>query len=285
MPRLANVDQVYQELVGTLHARLAVRDWYNTTNAVIGDEFFGRKRTIAGLTGDLRMGYVSGVFGLRKMGKTSVVREIGRRLGIGRQDQKFVFYDLETLPQDLDLAIERLCFDLAQRFQQQLKISGLRTRELASIVQKAESGTAPTPGDLQSALNMALADPRTGEARFALALDEIESLVRSDRDSGYVPAVAEFLGALRSLVQEHSNFNVILAGLTTDPLQQEMLYGRENPLFSWAKTTYLGTLSRVDADEMTRSLGARMGLDWDEQACARCFAETSGHPLLSGAFR
>lgn len=281
MPRADDASETARELVGTLATAVASRDYYDVPTAVTGGNFFGREKAIASLVADIKSGHVTGVFGLRKMGKTSIVKELGRQTNLTVRQQAFIFYDLETLPGDLDVAVGRLCLDLAQRFQHQLGGLGLRTREVAHLVERAERGRMPGPGDLQFALQAVLGGPSSRDANFLLALDEIESLVRSDASlDAHVPAVAELLGALRSLVQEHPNFNVILSGLTTAPLQLEMLYGRENPLFSWAKTSFVGTLARADADLMVTSLGRRMGLTWTNDALQEMYERTSGHAYL-----
>jgi hypothetical protein len=118
--------------------------------------------------------------------------------------------------------------------------------------------------------------------QVVLALDEVESLIGTAEAvrSEHRPEVPEFLGAMRSLVQENENFNVMLVGLTSAVLESGQLYRRENPLFSWAKTFYLPPLTRAEADNLTIRLGKRMAIRWDEAALYALFDESGGHVFL-----
>jgi hypothetical protein len=63
----------------SLHRVLASRDLYRGRNPVTGNDFFGRQETLLALRSELSAGRSIGLFGLRRSGKTSVVREFQRR--------------------------------------------------------------------------------------------------------------------------------------------------------------------------------------------------------------
>src|SRR3954465_10955307 len=89
---------------------------------------------------------------------------------------------------------------------------------------------------------------------------------RIDIHEGEMSSIAQFLGVLRSLVQENRNFTFLLSGLTSSIVEEGRLYGRPNPLFSWAKAYFLAPFKRPEADELATSVGSRMGIDIEKGA-------------------
>ncbi|PCC41542.1 hypothetical protein CIK65_16700 [Brevibacterium aurantiacum] len=121
------------------------------------------------------------------------------------------------------------------------------------------------------------------DTSLVLMLDEIEYLTPSDRidiSEGEMTSISQFLGALRSLVQENDNFTFILSGLTSAIVENGRLFGRPNPLFSWAKTHFLAPFDRTEADELATSVGSRMGIQIDDGALQAFFEATGGHAFL-----
>lgn len=277
VPQTGDDDQVATMLLDSIIARLTTRDRYDETLPVIGSDFFGRHALIMTLTDELSVGNVCGVFGLRKTGKTSLVKELGRRFV--RSDtlhRVFVLRDLETLSSSIAEQEHSLVDDLRVSLLQELRERKLRTHELVELSDRASIA------EFRRALHAVLGHLRRAGAQLVLALDEIESLIGTAEvvRSDFRPEIPEFLGAMRSLVQENQNFNVMLAGLTGAVLENGQLYGRENPLFSWAKTFYLPPLNRSEADNLTTKLGQRMAVRWDSAALDAVFAHSGGHVFL-----
>src|SRR5207247_2992957 len=63
----------------TLDLWLFRRDLYDVRVPVTGKKFFGRERELVALDRSIDDGEWVGLFGLRKIGKTSTIEEIGRR--------------------------------------------------------------------------------------------------------------------------------------------------------------------------------------------------------------
>jgi Cdc6-like AAA superfamily ATPase len=265
-----------EEIWANIVNRLTTTNLYDQTLPVTGRDFFGRQATLKELTSHLVAGRVSGVFGLRKTGKTSLVKELGRRVS-ARQDthQIFVLRDLETLPSaELD-QVPNLLEDLRVNLLAELRTQGLRTFELVELPHK------PTVSDFRRSLHTLLGHINKSDVNVVLALDEIESLVgpASARDSDR-PEVVELLGALRALVQENPNFNVIVSGLTSSILEEGQLFSRENPFFAWASTIFLPRLTSVESKDILVRLGERMAITWDDESAARAAEIADGHVFL-----
>ncbi|WP_167880283.1 AAA family ATPase [Nocardioides guangzhouensis] len=276
LPDQGDAPRLAQQLLVEMKRSLASRNLYDETLPVTGRDFFGRRRILTQLQEEIRQGNVCGVFGLRKTGKTSLIKELGARFATSESSRIFVFRDLETLPMDSPRLGIEFVQDLRDSFLKEFRRRNVRTAELTDL-----SGQASV-GQLRRALQASLADCSKRGIQVVLALDEIEYLVGDSKmlEAASRPEVPEILGAIRSLVQENSNFNVLMSGITSAVTHRGALYGVENPLFSWAKTYYLQPMLRPEISSLTTEVGNRMGIRWDEAALTSLFAHSGGQVFL-----
>lgn len=261
-------------LVELLRDYVFTRDLYYETTPVSGERFFGRKPLLQSLRNDLRDRRVAGLFGLRKAGKTSVLSEL--RTTMTNDRTIFLLRDLESLPSPPQDPIPDLLADLKLNLVHELNQRGVNSRALMAL------NSTPTIGDFRRALQEVLAAAH-GKVELFLALDEIEYLVPADAidiREGDMPSIAQFLGALRSLVQENTSFTFLVSGLTSALIESGRLYGRPNPLFSWAKTYFISPFSRSEADDLAESVGQRMGVRLESGALEALYEATGGHAFL-----
>lgn len=263
------------EMIRLLRDHVYARDLFYETTPVHGDKFFGRKPLLQELKDDIVNQRVSGIFGLRKSGKTSVLQQIGELLITS--SMVTVFVDLEVLPSPPDDPTESFIRTLASRLKSKLGAYPGAAGALEAVL------AAPTPDTLREALEDVLATMASGGSKLVLLLDEIEFLTPTDQldiAEGPFTGVAQTLGVLRSLVQGTDNFTFLLSGLTNDILESGRLYGRPNPLFAWAKARYVGPFSRTEADELATAIGARMGIEIETSALAALYDGSGGHAYL-----
>ena len=187
-------------------------------NWVDGDRFFDRERDIAALREHVAEGTHTLLVAQRRMGKTSLVRELLRRLN-GSPDVETAFVDLEDARDPADAIVQ---ISLASRGLQSIPqragelkeavVSRLSNVHLAAQYEemrfqlRAEinSGTWKSKGD------RLLRDLTRGDGTVVLAIDELSILVNrilKGRDYRMLPenieAAAEFLSWLRRNAQEH----------------------------------------------------------------------------------
>lgn len=281
IPLEPNVDprRGAETILQSLQTEIPARDWYQNYSVVTGDSFYGRRRLISDISGRLREGAIVGVFGMRKSGKTSLVNEIGRRFEMADPDTcVFISIDLESLENaDKSAAFETTVISLiAASFRNRLRESRVRTQELSGL------HPGSTIGQLRTALTASVKDAEKKGIKILLSLDEVESLVGTDREMGSQDRaiVPVLLGILRSLVQEHKNFNVTLAGLTTAPVQKDELYGRENPIFSWAVPYFVPPLTTNEANELVTDIGRRSSYSWTAGALEELNTISGGNILM-----
>ncbi|MCM3555502.1 ATP-binding protein [Janibacter melonis] len=277
LPRnMPSTAQGASTILDALKRCLASRNLYEETLPVTGANFFGRRDLLIDLSDQLRGGKVCGVFGLRKTGKTSLIAELGRQFTVADPDNRiFLLRDLEDLPSDTAQHAAAIQADLTASLLPQLRRRGLRTHELSRL------SSTSSLGEFRLALQASLRHENSAGVQVVLALDEIESLIGGEEDlASERPHVPEFFGLLRSLVQENDNFNVVISGLTNAVLERGVLFGRENPLFAWAKPYYVPPLDNAEAKKLITDLGARMALSWNQDALDAVFHLTEGHVFL-----
>lgn len=251
------------------------RDLFYETTPVRGSMFFGRRALLQTLRDDVKNQRVAGVFGLRKAGKTSVLMQLSDN--VQHADTVTVLMDLEAFPSPPEDPTPEILGELRRKLLLELKQRHLRTQELAELPR------VPTIMEMKTALQTLLRKLEPDGVGVLLMLDEIEYLTPADQidvAEGAMPQVAQMLGALRSLVQESPNFTFILSGLTSAIVESGRLYGRPNPLFSWAKAHYLGPFERAEADELATSIGGKMGIEIEEGALEAIFDASGGHAFL-----
>lgn len=261
------------EIVAALKDRLLTRDLFYETTPVTGNKFFGRRSLLQELRDDIAAQRVAGIFGLRKAGKTSVLTEVGDM--VKSANQIFILRDLETLPSPPTDPIPELVADIVSQVADEL--------EERQIVASPLPRDFKTLGDFRRLMQATLKTLSNRGVRMVLTLDEVEYLTppaKIDVREGDLPSIAQFLSVLRSLVQENGNFTFLLAGLTSSIVQEGRLYGRPNPLFSWAKQYYVSPFRRDEADELATSVGNRMGVHFDPGALEALHEATGGHAYL-----
>jgi hypothetical protein len=262
-------------LISILRDYIYARDLFYESTPVRGDRFFGRRQLLRSMRDDVQSQRVAGLFGLRKAGKTSVLAKLSETMADPKRIT--ILRDLESLPSPPVDPVPSLVKDLVADVADGLQRHGLSSRSLRS------QGSRTDLSDFRRAMQNILRDIATKDASIVLMLDEIEYLTPSDRidiQEGEMTSISQFLGVLRSLVQENANFTFLMSGLTSAIVESGRLYGRPNPLFSWAKSHFLTPFDRAEADELAQSLGGRMGIEIEEGALQAFFEATSGHAFL-----
>lgn len=100
-------------LIKLLRDHIYTRDLFYVTTPVSGASFFGRRTLLQSMRDDVFNQRVTGVFGLRKSGKTSILTQLSEEL----KDDKVVtiLMDLETFPCPPEDPTDDILADLRQR--------------------------------------------------------------------------------------------------------------------------------------------------------------------------
>jgi hypothetical protein len=234
--------------------------------------FFGRSELVNDVVDRHKSGEHSGLFGLRKSGKTSIVYAIERALSF--QGYISVAFDCET-PATHGLR----WFELLQRVVSRYKDVRGSTVRIDFPNRYTESNAAESfQQDMLAIYNS------KKRVRTLLIFDEIERVTPGTASSPHWndhPDFIYFWQTLRAFYQLHTEvITYLVVGTNPKSVEEVRLVGHDNPLFASIPPRYIPCFDVDQVSEMVRGLGAYMGLKFSTDICARLTAEFGGHPFL-----
>lgn len=260
--------QLQQSVRALLASVLSARDLYKGLTPVTGDDFVGRSEVLKRLSSELRTGLSLGLFGLRRSGKTSVVRELQRRALTS--NLLVVLTDLESVA-DLSELPRQLSEDLTDDLR--------ATREVDGNTWIGPSDTQSVDGFSELSTRLKRVADKNRHLSLVVAVDEVESLSQFVADDP--SQVRTFLGSLRKASQATDNLSLLLTGITTKFFDDSMLAPNiDNPLFGFVEPVYLGNFSLEETKYLLQGMGRRMLLNWSDEAMQAVYRRTGGYPIF-----
>ncbi len=277
------VDGRFPPLAEIFRPHLSPYDIFEEKDPVRGRQMIGRSALIADLSRRLQRGQSLGIFGLRKVGKTTLVRAVTDKLDpvsrlpmlpkkftrfdFGRIAVPVVWLDVQGLyPRSLDALAEQLTRDLEHR---------LRLEDLE--LPPRPSGEGQPLAALHHLLQHALLEERQP---VCIVLDEYDLLFESDRGDPAIEGIDELFRMFRGHAQRTDRLALVVIGRDSEFFDHPEMSGRPNPMLNWFVPKWLGPMDPPDADELLRRLGRRAGLDVGEETVRLARWWTGGHPLL-----
>lgn len=277
-----HADELRNKQRGTffLRSRLAERigsfDLYGISSPIKHDKYFyGRDKLVQEIIQRVTTrGENSGIFGLRKTGKTSVLFALQRRL-----------YDRNVLVEYMDCQspglygsrwwqllreiASRLCSSMDSKFGIKVKDDGVYDKENAS-------------NSFNHIIKRIIGYQKIQQV--CLLLDEIEFItpgvsnnLGQHWDEDFVP----FWQTVRSVSQEiNGKLVFVTAGVNPSSVEQSHFLQVQNPIFQLAIPYYLEPLSKDFIREMVRTIGKYSGFTFDEDCYEFLKSAYGGHPYL-----
>lgn len=247
-------------------------DLYSTSHAVTDIlSFFGRSALLADLERRLTSGRSAVVFGMRKVGKSSLLGRLREECpwsvalidleGYAREELKHVYR--EAL-RSWHTALEAKFPDLA----------------LPEWMDDLTAPDATTQAQAFRRTVMNLLDLLADHPRrpgLLLFLDEIDGLLSQ-------PEYLEFAAVLRSVAEDprcEGRFALLVAGLEPTLNRVDWMGGRRNPFYAFFGEAGLGPLEPEDACMMVESIGSQMGIKYEDEALDLLVKTGGGHPFLT----
>ncbi|GEN13186.1 hypothetical protein MFU01_82230 [Myxococcus fulvus] len=261
-----------------LGARLATHDIFDERDPVRGRHVIGRRDEIRALTRQVIEGKSVGLFGLRKVGKTTLIRKVTDDLDphsidttplenqINNNHSRALVFFTDT--QDItEMSLERVLALLCRKLCRRLSLEGI----------SVSAPQHPSMKNFERILDKALG---TTNLPLCLVIDEYDYLYEPVPIRG----LSILLRLLRAKAQETRRLALVIAGRDPGLFQAPKLEGMPNPVMGWFQETWIGPFDKDSANEALKKLGRRVGLDVGPETLNTAFEWTRGHPMLHRQF-
>ena len=239
--------------------------------------FFGRGPLIHQLLNKILNRQNFGLYGLRKMGKTSLIFQLREGLP---SNILLLYIDLQGVASG---TCAELCGVIADELR--IQMDAKAPASPATLITPLHSGQMPLADALSgmdAALAAALGAMGQGgqDARILLVLDEIERMIPRAGHPGF-NGFEEFFRLIRGMYQQRRQ--VVSAVVGADPTLCRLgkWEGVDNPVFQYYDEVFLAPLDRGECDAMVQGLAAILGLDFQPESLRKLYAETAGHPFVT----
>lgn len=234
--------------------------------------FFGRDEFVLMLRDQIKNYQNAGVFGLRRIGKTSVLLALKRSINssdIGR----CVYFDCSN-----PAFYKKHWWECLKI----LYIEILNETDLADQI-----SVSPKDMDSESAPILFFEGikeviSKVPENRLSLMLDEIEWIsFRISCEEHWNAEFLPFWQTMRSIHQSTKGaFTFIISGVNPKCVEDESIGGYDNPLFGFIKPHFLKPFDVPSAINMLETLGRYMGIKFNSEFYSILVERYSGHPFL-----
>lgn len=234
--------------------------------------FFGRTQIIQHLVARHDSSENSGLFGLRRSGKTSVIYGVERSMAV--RGKKTAAIDCQS-PSVHQVRWNELLHRVAEAVRD--------AKESKAKISERSAYTPQMASDLFEQDMLRIHSSKKAEA-ILLIFDEIERISpataasehwRTDNDFVY------FWQSIRSFFQRNRGvFTFMLVGTNPACIEASTINGQDNPIFGFLPHEYLAPFEVDQVAEMVGRLGRYMGLDFDPMLFGRLTDDFGGHPFL-----
>ncbi|RPD44481.1 ATP-binding protein [Paracnuella aquatica] len=237
--------------------------------------FFGRNEVVQFFYDKFKTGENSGLFGLRKIGKTSVLFALRRYLAF--RNEIPIFLDCQEpsfhLRRWFD-ALEYVIRNTVQYLKSDLQID----IEVSSDSYSDLNASERFQNDL---LHI---NSQIDQKRILIIFDEIESITFGISPSQHWFEGGDFIyfwQAIRAIYQKRPNlFSFIIAGVNPKAIETSVINGFDNPIYRMITATYLKFFDTKSTKDMVSGIGNYMGMNFDEEIYTYLSEDYGGHPFL-----
>lgn len=263
-------------LRGRIAEAIGALDLYGMSSPITADkDFFGRDDLIQTLaTRSLMHHESSGLFGLRKTGKTSVLFALERRV---RERPVIVEYTDCQSPGIHSMRWWQLLAEISTRLFKKVQVNAQESRFHDTHLVDADASRAFTH-DIKLIAEK-------GNVAIILVFDEIEYITHGlsgalgrHWDGDFHP----FWATVRATQQEsRGKLTFVVAGVNPSCVEKSHFDTIPNPIFQLAVPQYLEPLRVEGIRSMVRTLGRYSGLDFNEDVYRYLSDTYGGHPYLT----
>ncbi|SCE63661.1 serine/threonine protein kinase [Micromonospora haikouensis] len=270
-----------QDFRALLQAQSYARDLYDLPGAVTKtQDFFGRRRLLERLRQEITSGTGhQGIFGLRKIGKTSLVNRLAQLV---REDGRCFVAQIDlqraaAIRPDSNYILWSIGQAIYDSHRHVRDVRGYRLFGQYGLFSDI-SHTDTVCELFDHDLNLLISQRRR---KVAVFLDEIERILPPGATSAVQKSFVKVWRILRGLDQQFpGRLSFIISGTNPKCVEDSKVGEDDNPVYNYFTREYLKPLRREEAYDLLTTIGGRIGLQWDTPSLAASYAQTGGHPAL-----
>ena len=277
----SDVKVLREDFLRELQVRLYSADLYNVSTAIrSAEDFFGRKGLITELTAELRQGSRHlGIFGLRKMGKTSLLYRIVSSL---RNTESAYVAQLELERIDsinptgeyFLWSMGEAIFDSHRSIRRIDDLRLIGRYGLFSDISEREPIWELFDHDLRYIIQRI-------NRPLVVAIDEIELMWPTPGRPDWGDSFVRVWRLLRGIDQSiPGKISFLVSGTSPQCVEAHNIGDRDNPVYNFFDVRFLPPFSQNESEQLLSQLGSRMGLSWSDEAVAAIYRQVGGHPFL-----
>lgn len=251
------------------------RDLFAFSSPLKSESFFyGRTGILNFIYEKYRNGENAGLFGLRKVGKTSVLHAVQRFLDARGEPSVLIdcqnpSVQLRSWNELLYLVVERLIEDAGVPF-------------LKSLLKESRYQPKTASQSFESDLKQ-ISQYLEGK-RVLLMFDEIESITFELSRQPQWREGGDFLlfwQALRAIYQSNDElFSFVLTGVNPKAIETSRVDGADNPIFRIVSPLYLEFFKHDEVSKLVAETSRYMGLSFNPEVISSLTTDFGGHPFL-----
>jgi len=254
--------------------------YYYTQKVTDSHMFYGRLGDAEKLISLIKRDINTGIFGLRKIGKSSLQMYLQRQLRKVRELYPVIISLQRSTP-----SAKGIFCDILEGLKMEIK--GKEPSVKIPFLKYDEKPDG-SPEELARFFRKDLMELRNimpHGARVILFIDEIDLIFPDENNRQYhrdyhaVFTVFRGLGeADKFLILSVQGFSSRINSVNHFPQDFSL---SENPVFQFFTDVNMGNLSEKDSSELVRGIGALMGITYTEESLERIYYEAGGHPYLT----
>lgn len=235
--------------------------------------FFGRNNIVQSFYDKYSLGEQGGLFGLRKIGKTSVLFALERIIEL--RGGNSIYIDCQN-PSIHKCRWNELLYKII------LEI--LNKYELSSTIVNPECKYTEKDAAKCFEEDISILSNELNNRRILLIFDEIEHITFNTSISRQWTDDHDFINlwqTIRSIFQkDNSYFSFIITGVNPLCIETPSIDGYDNPIFGMINPIYLDLFNIKDVRDMITNIGKYMGLKFEEEIYTKLTDDYGGHPFL-----
>ena len=227
-----------------------------------------------------------GIFGLRKVGKTSFLWRVR-----DKSDTDIVAYvDLLVVPSAAKtcdylfwLIANELAKELNKKYEKifrdvRFELFG-RYNDFMPLLDKPVSLLFDS--DLNRVRKVLSSLERDAAPKIVVLIDEVERLLPIGKTSSGFDGYNDFFSYWRGQAQHYQDVVTVITGANAAITEQAQWEGVDNPVYKFYAEEFFPPLDFSECSKMVRELGTGMGVRYGEGALEEIYNLTGGHPFIT----